>query len=112
MHGTAFALAQARRLAEQLGHHLVRIGTSGQALSMVAIGSDHIIVRLKGGDGSDRDGLFADVQMQEPRDFREGIHLRRLFFESADQQHLMIERKQISFVHVGHYAWRDRSTQP
>ena len=52
---------------------------------MVAVRADRVIIRSKGGDGSDRNGLFADIEMQESGDLRKGVHLRRFFFEPADQ---------------------------
>jgi len=73
-------------------------------MSMIAIGADRVIVRPQRGNRADGNRLFADIKVKKPGDLGERIHLRRLFFKPANQQHLTIEGKQIVFVHVGHYA--------
>jgi len=50
--------------------------------------------------------LLTDVPVKKIGDLRKGLHLCRFLFESADQQHLTIEREEISSVHVDHYASR------
>ena len=67
---------------------------------MVAVRADRVVIRSKRGDGPDRNGLFADIEMQETGNFREGVHLRRFFFEPADQQHLTIEEQYVAPVHT------------
>jgi len=67
------------------------IGASGETVPVVSVRADRVVIRSKGGDGPDRNGLFADIKMQETSNFCEGVHLCRLFFEPADQQHLTIE---------------------
>ncbi len=84
-------MAQACRFAEQLGHHMARVGASGKTMSVVSVRADRIVIRSKSGENPDCNGLFADIEMQEAGNFCEGIHLRRFFFEPADQQHLTIE---------------------
>ena len=37
------------------------------------------------------EGLLTDVEMEKAGNLRQGVHLRRFFFESADQEHLAIE---------------------
>ena len=91
VHGAPFALAQARRFAEQLGHHVAGVGASGETVPMVAVRADRVVIRSKRGDGPDRNGLFADIEVQETGNFCESVHFRRFFFEPTDQQHLTIE---------------------
>src|SRR5262245_17015282 len=74
-------------------------------MSMVAVGTDHIVVRSKSGKCTDSNCLFADIQMEKSGNFCEGVHLGRFFFKPADQQHLAIQRVEICSVHACHYAW-------
>src|SRR5262245_58254616 len=74
-------------------------------MSMVAVGTDHIVVRSKSGKCTDCNCLFADIQMEKSGNFCEGVHLGRFFFKPADQQHLAIQRVEICSVHACHYAW-------
>lgn len=81
-------------------------------MSMVAIGADDIVIRPERSDGSHGDRLFTDIEVEKPGDLGKRVHLRRLLFKSADQQHLAIQGTQIVLVHVGHYACHDQTTQP
>src|SRR5262245_980598 len=105
VHGPSFASAKASCFAEELSHHLAWIGPSGKAMSMVAVGTDHIVVRSKSSKRTDCNGFFADIQMEKTGNFCEGIHFGRFFFKPADQQHLAIQREEICSVHACHYAW-------
>src|SRR5207248_2177796 len=67
--------------------------------------ANRVIIRSKCCDGSDRNGFFADIEMKESGDLCEGIHFRRFFFESADQEHLAVEGEEVSSVHARYYAW-------
>src|SRR6185436_7477654 len=91
MHGATFALAQACGFSEQLSHHLARIGTSRKTMPVVTIGANRVVIRSKCRDGPDCNGFFADIEMKESCNLCEGIHLRRFFFESANQEHLAVE---------------------
>src|SRR4029077_2817178 len=59
-------------------------------------------IRTKGGDGPDCNGLFADIEMKETGNFCAGVHLRRFFFEPANQQHLTIEEQHVTPVNTWH----------
>ena len=102
MHRAPFALAQACRFAEQLGHHVAGVGASGKTVPVVAVRTDRIVIRSKGGHSPDRNSLFADIEMQETGNFCERVHLRRFFFEPANQQHLTIEEQYVALVHAWH----------
>jgi hypothetical protein len=99
VHGAAPALAQARRFPEELGHHLAGIRPPGQAMTMLAVGADNIIIPAERGCCSHRHCLLTDVEMEKAGNLRQGVHLRRFFFESADQEHLAIEREEVLTVH-------------
>jgi len=91
VHGPSLALAETGGLTEQLGHDFARIGPARETMAVVAVGADDVVIRSKGRHGSDRDSLFADIEVEETGDLGERVHLRRLLFESADQQHLTVQ---------------------
>src|SRR5207302_6723790 len=109
VHGAPFALAQACRFAEQLGHHVTWVRAPGETVPVVAVRADRVVIRSKRGDGSDRNGLFADIEVQETGNFCESVHFRRFFFEPTDQQHLPIEEEYVAPVHTWHYHDKEPS---
>jgi hypothetical protein len=66
-------------------------------MSVIAVGCDALVAFIGGGFQSDDNSFLADVQMAEPANQTHPIQLSRLFFKTADQQHLTIVFKQFFF---------------
>ena len=98
MHRAAAAVRDAGGLAEQLGHHDPRIGALGEAMPVLAIGRDDVVLVVERVDRADGDGLLAGVEMAEAGDFAAAVHLGGLLFEAPDQRHAPIEVEQLALV--------------
>src|SRR5262249_46030928 len=68
MHRAPAAVRDAALLAEQLSHHLACRRALGEAMAMLAIGRDHVILVVEGEDRTDRDRFLAGVEMAEAGD--------------------------------------------
>ena len=68
---------------------------------MITIRADDVIVGSDGRDGADGDCFFTDIEMEEPGDLGQSIHLRRSFLEPANQEHLTIEGEEVFSIHEG-----------
>src|SRR6266540_5624492 len=88
MHRAALALAEPVAPAEELGHDPPRVGALRQALPMLAIRADRVVVRAERGGGPDRHGFLAYIKVEEAANLAERVHLGRLFLEAAQVQHL------------------------
>src|SRR5438094_750811 len=88
VHRTALALAEPVDAPEQLGHHAAGIGALDEAVTVLAVGRDRVVVgpEDRGGAGGHR--LLADGEVEEPADLAEGVGLRRLLLEAADEEHV------------------------
>ena len=95
VHRAAQPLRAASLLAPQLGHERVRGHPLGDGDAVIAVGGDHVVVRLERGDGPDADRLLPDVQVKEPADLPLGVGARGLLFEAANQEHLPVEPRQV-----------------
>ena len=69
MHRATLALADACRLAQQLGHQALRVGTDDEGVGVVAVGGDDMVLWAAGGDRADGRRFLTDVEMQEAADF-------------------------------------------
>src|SRR5580704_18037662 len=88
VHRAALALTQPAHAAEQLGHDPARIRPLGQAVAVLAIGRNRVVVGPQGRGRADRHRLLSDVEVEEAADLAEGVHLGRLLLEAPDQRHL------------------------
>jgi hypothetical protein len=88
VHRAALALGEAVTAPEQLRHRAPRIAALGQAVAVLAIRRDGVVVVAQRGGDAGRDRLLADRQVQEAPDLAEGVVLRRLLLEAADQHHV------------------------
>src|SRR5262245_5938572 len=88
VHRAAFAAREPIAPAVELGHGALGIRALGQAVAVLAIGGDRVVIRPKRGRRADRDRFLADVEMQESADLAEGIRLRGLLLETADEEHV------------------------
>ena len=59
--------------------------------AVIAIGRHDVVLGLERGDGPDRDGLLADVEVKEPADLSLRVRACGLLFKAADQEHLPIQ---------------------
>ena len=89
MHRPALALGAAGHLAQELGHSLLRGHPPRQAMTMVAVRRDDVIVLTQHADRADRHRLLAAVLVKKTADLVPLLieHLRP-FLEAADQHHL------------------------
>ena len=68
---------------------------------MVAVGGDHVVVGLERRAGADRDGLLADVEVEEAADLALRVGARALFFEAADEEHLAVKAGEVLGARIG-----------
>jgi hypothetical protein len=87
MHRAAMPARESGDLAEQFRHHGAWWRALGQAVAVLAIGRDHVVLAVERGDRADRDRLLACVQMAKAGDLAARVHLSGFFFEAADQHH-------------------------
>jgi len=88
VHRAALALGEPVAAAEQLGHDPLGIGTLRQAVAVLAVRGDRVVVGPEHRGGADRHRLLADVEMEEPADLPERVRLGGLLLEAADQEHI------------------------
>ncbi len=74
-------------------------GALGEAMAVLAIGRDDVVLVVERGDRADRDGLLTGVEMAEAGDFAARVHLGGLFLEAANQHHPPVKIEQLDFVH-------------
>src|SRR5215467_2348523 len=88
VHRAALALGKSVPAAEELGHHAPGIGALGDAVAVLAVGRDHVVLRAYHRGGTYRHRLLADVEVEKPADLAQGVHLSGLFLEASEQLHL------------------------
>src|SRR5262249_39913638 len=91
VHRAALALAEPVDATVQLRHRPARVGALGQAMAVLPIGRDRVVVWTHDGSRADRDGFLADVEVEEATDLPERVALRRLLLEPADQDHVVVQ---------------------
>ena len=58
-------------------------------MPVVPVSGEHVVgLQVQGGDRPDGNGLLADVEVAETPDLPQPVHLCRLLFQAADQEHL------------------------
>ena len=95
VHRAALALADAGGLAEQFGHHGLRLHALEDGVAVLAVGAEDVVFGLERGEGADAVGLLADVEVEEAADLAEGIFLGGLLLEAAQQHHLLVHVQQL-----------------
>src|SRR5437660_975693 len=101
MHGAALPLAQPGGSSEELGHDTLRVRAPSKAVAVIAVGREDVIVGPQRVYGAHGHGLFPDVEVAEPADLAERVHLRGPFLEAPDQEHLRVEMQQLRSFHSG-----------
>jgi hypothetical protein len=60
-------------------------------MTMIAVGSNDMVLVFAGGNSADSDGFLSIVQVQEAFDFAlELVHLITAFFKTPDENHLTV----------------------
>src|SRR6185437_15542683 len=91
VHGAAVAVRAAFDLAVQLGHHAPRLRAAREGVAVRTVRRrEDVAVRHRLAD-TDRDGLLADRDVQEPGQLARTEALLHLLLEAADEQHLREE---------------------
>ncbi len=104
MHRAALAVAVARLLAVQLGHHHVEPGPLRHGVAVPPVGAgDHVLGRQVGHDPRGH-RLLADVDVEEAGDLPLQEQIRRRLLEIPDGDHLTIQIKQQWFVQRFHLS--------
>ena len=85
VHRAALALAAARLLAIELGDQRFRFATLGQEMAMRTVSADDFVRAFDCRAGADRNGLFADTQMQQSGNLHAPLAICDLLI--ADTQH-------------------------
>ncbi len=87
VHRAALALAEPRRLAEELGHGGVEVRSFCKAVAVAAVRRRDPVVVTERGAHTDRDGLLAERGVNEPGDLGGAIEGRDALLERADETH-------------------------
>src|SRR5262245_3826919 len=89
VHRAALALGKPVPAAEEFGHHAPGIGALGDAVAVLAVGRDHVVLRAYHRGGTYCHRLLADVEVEKPADLAQSVHLGGLFLEASEQLHLV-----------------------
>ena len=88
MHRTATATRATVGLPVHLGHDLSSGNAANQGMAVLPIGRHDVVVLTQRVQSPHRDGLFADVKVQEPADLLLRIELRALLLEPSNANHV------------------------
>ena len=84
VHGAAFALAIAGRLAKEFGHHAVKIAPFGDHMAMAAMGADDVIIVSQRGADPCPHRLLANVQVDKAGQLPLAKKLAHLLLKTAN----------------------------
>jgi len=105
VHRAALALAEPRRLAEELGHGGVEVRSFCKAVTVAAVRRRDPVVVTERRAHTDRDRLLAEGGVNEPGDLSGAIEARDALLERADQTHPGVELHESRFlVHLDRHA--------
>ena len=88
MHGPAVATRATLLLAIHLSHDRVHRHPAQQRMAMLAVGGDHIVLRLQVGHHPSGDRLLADVEVQKTADLAFAVELSAALLKPPDAQHV------------------------
>src|SRR5665213_211281 len=91
MHRPAPALRHAVDSAVELGHDALRVSSTCDGVTVLAIVGEEIVRRVQGRDETDHGGLLTEVQVTVPPNECLGVAARRALLEAPNKQHLAIE---------------------
>src|SRR4029079_5082895 len=74
--------------AEQLGHHVLRVGAAGDRVAVGPVGPDQVVVGTHDGGRADDRRLLADRQVEEAAGLGPLVLAAGLLLEAADERHL------------------------
>ena len=88
VHRAALAAGATGDFAEKFGHTLPGAHSPGEGVAMIPVGGDDRIILVERGDGTDGNGLLADIEVAKTADL--GLHesLGGLLLEPTDENHL------------------------
>jgi hypothetical protein len=89
MHGPPTAATATITSAEELGHDGARGNSTREGVSMLTVGCDDGVLCLEGLHHTDRDRLFADIEMEEAANLLSRVEFCASLFEAADPHHLL-----------------------
>jgi len=95
VHRAALAPGQACLFAQQLRRAPHGIGTAHQGVPVIAVGSDHVIIRPCGMLRRHRHRLLADIQVTETTDMPLLVQLGHPLLETPDQEHFPVHLEQL-----------------
>ena len=99
MHRATLALRAARHAAGQLGHALVHTHADHQAVAVVAVASDDMVMFTQKGDRAGGDGFLADIEVEEAANLALLVDSDAALFEMADSGHFGVKRDLIGLGH-------------
>ena len=84
--------------AEELGHHVLRVGAAGDRVAVGAVGADQVVVVAHHRGGADDRRLLADRQVKEAAGLGLLVLAPGLLLEAADQHHLREQLARSAFL--------------
>ena len=91
MHRAPLPLGATGALAEEFGHAGVHLHADGEAVAVVAVGRDDLVLAGHQGGGADCDRLLTDVEVEEATHHALIVVFQGLLLEAADAEHLAEE---------------------
>ena len=95
VHRAAVPVRAALELAVKLGHERVRARAARERVSVRAVSRGEDVAVLHRAADADAHGLLADRHVQEPGELARAEPLLHLFLETADEQHVAEEFRQL-----------------
>ncbi len=92
--------------AGQLGHHAFGVHPAGEHVAVIAIAGNDLIALLERHLHADHHSLLPDIEVAEAADQAHAVHLPRLLFEAADQQHVAKSFEVLVFAELRHLCGR------
>src|ERR1700694_548732 len=94
VHRAATAVRGSRFLAEELGHHGLRVDAAGDGVPVLAVAREDVVVQLERANAADDSRFLTDVEVAVAADLRLGVLLLRALFEPSDELHLAVQAEQ------------------
>src|SRR5438132_3079805 len=101
VHGAALPLAQSGDSTEEFGHDALRVRAPSEAMAVIAVGRENVVIGPQRVHGAHGHSLFSDAEVAEPADLAERVHLRGPLLEASNQEHLGVEMDQVRAFHTG-----------
>ena len=99
VHAPALGAADPADLAAQLGEQGPGVGAAGEGVPVVAVGGDDVVVGAQQAHRAHAHRFLPDVEVEEAADLPFHVELRAALLETADEQHLLVQREGFVPVH-------------